>query len=93
MLITMSMFLLVVVTAIYIFFLFRNEYIYNTRMKAVNIVNEYCEYLIKIHEYDSKINYFKKYLINYYKHLFCFWLWGVESSFKKEYLEEIKDFM
>ena len=85
--------LMIIITLVSFSILKRNDYVYKIRRKAICIIDKYCNYLISVRKYDLTADYYNRYMIPYDKHLFSFWLYGVKSSFKREHLNELKDFM
>ena len=82
----------VIVTAIGIFMLFRNEYSYKSFMRASDAIHKYSRELIDNGKYDIRINYYdlmEKEYDDLYTHVL---VWGKYVGIKDEYVDLLKPY-
>lgn len=76
-----------------LFFLgFRNFLVFEWRSKSREAISKYCDTLISKRKYDIEINYYNTMQIEYFKHVFSFWLWGAKSGLKPKYKELLEPY-
>jgi len=79
------------------FLLFRNTLVFKWRSDSREAISKYLNFLIAKRLYNMNIRYYDEMQIEYFKHVFSFWLWGKKSSIKPEYQDllepyfEVKD--
>ena len=79
----------IVICLLSLLFILRNNYTYKVRLKAINLISDYCDILIEKGKYDPTVHYYEKYAIGYNEYLFKFWLFGVKNVIKEEYRDLI----
>lgn len=74
-----------------VLFFIRNNYTYQMKTKAANVIYKYCGYLIANKQYSIGTDYYEEMEIDYFEYFFSFWIFGV--AIKPEYKEILKPFI
>jgi hypothetical protein len=72
--------------------LIKNNYTLNTRRKAIDLISDYLEKLIREKKYDISINYYELMIIDYDKFLWNPFAFTKYDAIKPEYKQVLKDF-
>ena len=88
----MVLILALVALAFCIFFLLRNNYVFNREIEAGMAVFRYSMNLFLTSQYNSDINYHHEMEIKYDTLLFDIARWGKYAAVKDEYIETLKPY-
>jgi hypothetical protein len=72
--------------------LIKNNYTLSTRLKAINLISDYLENLIREKKYDINVDYYNLMIIEYDKFLWNPFAFTKYDAIKSEYKQALKDF-
>lgn len=85
-------FLIVICVVNMFFLLFRNTLVFKWRSNSREAISKYLDFLIAKRLYNMNISYYDEMQIEYFRHIFSFWLWGSKSSIKAEYKDLLEPY-